>query len=38
LQIYLRADKNTPAKKIREFMGMAAESGAIDVIFGTYQK
>jgi len=38
LQIYLRADKNTPAKRIREFMDMAAEAGAIDVIFGTYQK
>ncbi|MDC0259362.1 biopolymer transporter ExbD [Verrucomicrobiales bacterium] len=38
LQIYLRADKNTPTKKIREFMDMAAEVGALDVIFGTYAK
>lgn len=38
LQIYLRADKDTPAKKVREFMDMAAEAGAIDVIFGTYHK
>ncbi|NNE92995.1 MAG: biopolymer transporter ExbD [Verrucomicrobiales bacterium] len=36
LQIYLRADKNTPTKKIREFMDMAAEVGALDVIFGTF--
>ena len=38
LQIYLRADKDTPTKKIREFMDMAAEVGALDVIFGTYAK
>jgi len=36
LQIYLRADKNTPAKKIREFVDMATEVGAIDLIFGVY--
>ncbi len=36
LQIYLRADKNTPAKKIREFVEMATEVGAIDLIFGVY--
>jgi biopolymer transport protein ExbD len=38
LKIYLRADKNTPAKRIRQFMKMASESGAINVIFGSYQK
>ena len=38
LKIYLRADQLTPAKRIREFMAMASEAGAIDVIFGTYQK
>ncbi len=38
LQVYLRADKNTPAKKVREIIDMAAEAGAIDVIVGTYQK
>ena len=36
LQIYLRADKNTPTKKIREFVDMAADVGAIDLIFGVY--
>ena len=36
LQIYLRADKNTPAKKIRELVDMATEVGAIDLIFGVY--
>ena len=38
LQVYLRADKNTPAKIIRETIDMAGEAGAIDVILGTYQK
>jgi biopolymer transport protein ExbD len=38
LQVYLRADKNTPAKQVREVIDMAAEAGAIDVILGTYQK
>jgi biopolymer transport protein ExbD len=38
LQIYLRADQNTPAKKIREFVDMATEVGAIDLIFGVYGK
>ena len=36
LQIYLRADKDTPSKKIREFVDMATEVGAIDLIFGVY--
>ncbi|MBP84799.1 MAG: hypothetical protein CMO61_13225 [Verrucomicrobiales bacterium] len=36
LQIYLRADQNTPAKKIREFVEMATAVGAIDLIFGVY--
>lgn len=38
LQVYLRADKDTPARKIRETIDMAGEAGAIDVILGTYQK
>ena len=38
LRIYLRADQDTSAKKIREFMQMATEAGALDVIFGTYRK
>lgn len=38
LRIYLRADQDTPARKIREFMQMATEAGALDVIFGTYRK
>ena len=37
LRLYIRADKTTPAKKIKEVMKMAADAGAIDVIFGSYQ-
>lgn len=37
LRLYVRADKNTPGKQIKELMDMAAEAGAIDVIFGSYQ-
>ena len=35
LKIYLRADATTPAKTIKRFMEMAAEAGAIEVIFGS---
>jgi biopolymer transport protein ExbD len=38
LKIYLRADKNTPARRIRQFMRMASEAGAANVIFGSYQR
>lgn len=38
LKIYLRADKLTPAKRIRQFMTMATDAGAANVIFGTHQK
>jgi len=37
LRIYVRADKNTPGKQIKELMRIAAEAGAVNVIFGTYQ-
>jgi len=38
LRIYIRADRVTPAKRIKEVLRMAAEAGAIDVIFGTHQQ
>ena len=38
LRLYVRADRKTPAKKIKELMRMAAEAGAVDVIIGSYQK
>jgi biopolymer transport protein ExbD len=37
LRLYIRADKNTPGKQIKEVMKMAADAGAVDVIFGSYQ-
>jgi len=37
LRLYVRADKNTPGKQIKEFMKIASEAGALNVIFGTYQ-
>ena len=37
LRLYVRADKNTPGKKIKELMRIASEAGAVNVIFGTYQ-
>jgi biopolymer transport protein ExbD len=38
LKVYVRADAETPGKKIKEFMKIASEAGAINIIFGTYQK
>lgn len=37
LRLYIRADKSTPGRKIKEVMKMAADAGAVDVIFGSYQ-
>lgn len=37
LKIYVRADMETPGRKIKEFMRIAADVGAINIIFGTYQ-
>lgn len=38
LRLYVRADKNTPGKQIKELMRIASEAGAVNVIFGTYQQ
>jgi biopolymer transport protein ExbD len=37
LRLYVRADKSTPGKQIKELMRIASEAGAVNVIFGTYQ-
>ena len=37
LRLYVRADKNTPGKQIKDLMRIASEAGAVNVIFGTYQ-
>lgn len=36
LKLYLRADRQTPAHTIRDFMKLAAEAGAITVIFASH--
>jgi biopolymer transport protein ExbD len=38
LRLYVRADLNTQGKKIKELMKIASEAGAVNVIFGSYQK
>jgi len=38
LKIYVRADGKTPAKLIKQVMQAAAEAGAVEVVFGAYQK
>lgn len=38
LRLYVRADAQTPGKHIKKIMNMSAEAGAVDVIFGSYQK
>ncbi|MFV1995144.1 MAG: ExbD/TolR family protein [Verrucomicrobiales bacterium] len=38
LKIYVRADRETPAKQVKEFMRMATEAGAVEVIIGSFQK
>lgn len=38
LKLYVRADKGTPGKQIKELMRLAAEAGAINVIFASYKE
>ena len=38
LRLYVRADQATPGRQIKELMRLASEAGAVDVIFGSYQK
>ncbi len=38
LQIYVRADQDTPGRQIKELMDMAAQAGAVNVIFGSYNR
>lgn len=37
LRLYIRADQAARGEKISEIMSLAAEAGALDVIFGSYQ-
>jgi biopolymer transport protein ExbD len=38
LKLYVRADARTPGRQIKEVMKIAAEAGAIEVIFGVRQQ
>lgn len=38
LKLYVRADARTPGRQIKEVMKIAAEAGAIEVIFGVMQE
>jgi biopolymer transport protein ExbD len=36
LKLYLRADRDTPTRTIRDFMKLATEAGAVTVIFASH--
>ena len=38
LRIYVRADRDTPARLLRELVDMAADAGAVEVLVGTFQR
>jgi biopolymer transport protein ExbD len=38
LKVYVRADARTKGSQIKEVMRAAAEAGAIEVIYGSYQR
>ncbi len=38
LRLYIRGDRQTPARRIKEVMAAAAEAGAIEVIFGSHRE
>ena len=37
LRVYIRADKKTPARKLKELLRMCTEAGALDIIIGSYR-
>ncbi len=38
LKLYVRTDARTPGRQVKEVMKIAAEAGAIEVIFGVRQE
>ena len=36
LRLYIRADRLTPARRIKEIIATAADAGAIEIIFGSH--
>ena len=37
LRVYIRADRKTPAKKLKELLRLCSEAGALDIIIGSYR-
>jgi len=38
LRLYVRADRATDARRIKDVLRLAAEAGALDIIFGTHRE
>ncbi|NBV86279.1 MAG: hypothetical protein EBS01_08475, partial [Verrucomicrobia bacterium] len=38
LKLQVRADASTPAAKIKEIMRLAAEAGALEVVYGVHSR
>lgn len=38
LRLYVRADQKTPGRQVKELMRLAADAGATNVIFASYQR
>lgn len=37
LRVYIRADRDTPARQLKELLGLCSEAGALDIIIGSYR-
>ena len=37
LRVYIRADRDTPGRQIKELVRMCSEAGALDIIIGSYR-
>lgn len=37
LRVYIRADKETPARKLKELLRLCSQAGALDIIIGSYR-
>ncbi len=37
LRVYIRADRETPARQLKELLRLCSEAGALDLIIGSYR-
>lgn len=37
LRVYIRADRGTPARELKDILRLCSEAGAIDIIIGSYR-